>query len=168
VKTTRLASVTLAAALFGAPAFAQAVQVDENLPDYKPVNGVSGSIKSIGSDTMNNLMALWAEGFRKEYPDVLVEIEGKGSSTAPPALISGTSNFGPMSRTMKDKEIDEFEKAFGYSILIVTHNMQQASRTPDYTAFMYLGRLVEFGPTDEIFLQPKLKETEDYVTGRFG
>jgi phosphate transport system ATP-binding protein len=55
-----------------------------------------------------------------------------------------------------------------YSILIVTHNMQQASRTSDHTAFMYLGRLVEYGPTSEIFRVPRLKETEDYVTGRFG
>jgi len=55
-----------------------------------------------------------------------------------------------------------------YTVLIVTHNMQQASRSSDYTAFMYLGRLVEFGPTQEIFLKPHLKETEDYVTGRFG
>jgi phosphate transport system ATP-binding protein len=55
-----------------------------------------------------------------------------------------------------------------YSILIVTHNMHQASRTSDYTAFMYLGRLVEYGPTNHIFLHPRLKETEDYVTGRFG
>ena len=55
-----------------------------------------------------------------------------------------------------------------YTILIVTHNMQQASRASDYTAFMYLGRLVEFGPTEDIFLKPHLKETEDYVTGRFG
>jgi phosphate transport system ATP-binding protein len=55
-----------------------------------------------------------------------------------------------------------------YSILIVTHNMQQASRTSDYTAFMYLGRLIEFGPTTDMFLSPHLRETEDYVTGRFG
>jgi phosphate transport system ATP-binding protein len=55
-----------------------------------------------------------------------------------------------------------------YTILIVTHNMQQASRASDVTAFMYLGRLVEYGPTDKIFLNPRLKETEDYVTGRFG
>ena len=55
-----------------------------------------------------------------------------------------------------------------YSILMVTHNMQQASRTSDYTAFMYLGRLVEYGATEEIFMQPRLRETEDYVTGRFG
>ena len=55
-----------------------------------------------------------------------------------------------------------------YSLLMVTHNMQQASRSSDYTAFMYLGRMVEYGPTEEIFLKPQLKETEDYVTGRFG
>jgi phosphate transport system ATP-binding protein len=55
-----------------------------------------------------------------------------------------------------------------YSILIVTHNMQQASRTSDYTAFMYLGRMIEFGPTEKLFLRPELQETEDYVTGRFG
>ncbi|GAB5406542.1 MAG: phosphate ABC transporter ATP-binding protein PstB [Aureliella sp.] len=55
-----------------------------------------------------------------------------------------------------------------YTVLIVTHNMQQASRISNYTAFMYLGRLIEFGPTEQIFTKPKLKETEDYVTGRFG
>ncbi|HET6881976.1 MAG TPA: phosphate ABC transporter ATP-binding protein PstB [Pirellulales bacterium] len=55
-----------------------------------------------------------------------------------------------------------------YSILIVTHNMQQASRTSDYTAFMYLGRVLEYGPTQDIFTKPYLKDTEDYVTGRFG
>ncbi len=93
---------------------AQAVPIDANLPDYKPAQGVSGTIKSVGSDTMNNLMTLWAEGFKKIYPAVTVEIEGKGSSTAPPALIEGAANFGPMSRTMKEKEIDDFQKAFGY------------------------------------------------------
>ena len=55
-----------------------------------------------------------------------------------------------------------------YTILIVTHNMQQASRTSDYTAFLYLGRLIEYGATEEIFNKPHLKETEDYITGRFG
>ena len=55
-----------------------------------------------------------------------------------------------------------------YSVLMVTHNLQQASRASDYTAFMYLGRLVEFGPTEDLFVQPLLRETEDYVTGRFG
>jgi phosphate transport system substrate-binding protein len=60
------------------------------------------------------MMALWSEGFRGFYPEVKVEVEGKGSSTAPPALIAGTSNFGPMSRQMKSKEIDAFELQFGY------------------------------------------------------
>lgn len=90
------------------------VQVDPALPSYKPVSGVSGSLKSIGSDTLNNLMTLWAEGFNAMYPNVKIEIEGKGSSTAPPALIAGTAQFGPMSRPMKSKEIDDFEKKYGY------------------------------------------------------
>src|SRR5260370_24691308 len=71
-------------------------------------------MKSIGSDTMNNLMTLWAEGFRKFYPNVQIEVEGKGSTTAPPALIAGTAHFGPMSRAMKQGEIDQFEAKFGY------------------------------------------------------
>jgi len=91
------------------------VVVDKDLPAYKPVKGVSGNIKSVGSDTMNNLMTLWAEGFRQFYPNVQVEIEGKGSSTAPPALIAGTANFGPMSRKMKANELDKFKKQFGYA-----------------------------------------------------
>jgi len=90
------------------------VKVDENLPEYKPVQGISGSLKSVGSDTMNNEMTLWAEGFLRFYPNVKIEIEGKGSSTAPPALISGTSQFGPMSRKMKDAEVTAFEKKYGY------------------------------------------------------
>ena len=90
------------------------VAVDPDLPAYQPVKGVSGGVKSVGSDTMNNLMALWSEGFRKLYPNVLVEIEGKGSSTAPPALISGSATFGPMSRTMKEGEVDAFEETYGY------------------------------------------------------
>jgi phosphate transport system ATP-binding protein len=55
-----------------------------------------------------------------------------------------------------------------YTIAIVTHNMQQAARVSDFTAYMYLGLLVEFGATDSLFLKPKKKETEDYITGRFG
>ena len=77
---------------------------------------------------MNNLMALWAEGFRGFYPSVKVEIEGKGSSTAPPALIAGTSNFGPMSRQMKSKEIDEFEKQFGYKPVAAADQHRHAGR----------------------------------------
>lgn len=94
---------------------AGAVAIDKSLPAYRKSSAdVSGTIKSVGSDTMNNLMALWGEGFKKMYPNVQIEIEGKGSSTAPPALIAGTANFGPMSRAMKSKEIDEFEAKFGY------------------------------------------------------
>lgn len=88
--------------------------VDKNLPSYKKVKGVTGNLKSVGSDTMNNLMTLWAEKFMSYYPNVKIEIEGKGSSTAPAALISGTAHFGPMSREMKAKEVDDFEKKYGY------------------------------------------------------
>jgi phosphate transport system substrate-binding protein len=90
------------------------VAVDPALPEYQTVSGISGGLKSIGSDTLNNLMTLWAEGFRGMYPNVRIEIEGKGSTTAPPALISGTAQLGPMSREMKGQEVDGFEKAFGY------------------------------------------------------
>lgn len=110
-------SFVLAAALAATlptAALAQTVQLDPGLVDYKQVSGVSGSIKSIGSDSLNNLMTLWAEGFRGSYPNVQVEIEGKGSTTAPPALVAGTAQFGPMSRPMKGAEIDSFEKKFGY------------------------------------------------------
>jgi phosphate transport system substrate-binding protein len=89
--------------------------VDPALADYKAVSGVSGNMKSIGSDTLNNLMTLWAEGYRSAYPNVQIEIEGAGSGTAPPALIQGTAQFGPMSRPMKSAEIQEFEKKYGYA-----------------------------------------------------
>ena len=115
IRTIRLLALALVGALTIGTAAAQTkVEVDAALPEYKAAEGVSGSVKSIGSDTMNNLMTLWAEGFKKAYPNVSVEIEGKGSSTAPPALIAGTAAFGPMSREMKDAEIAEFEKKFGY------------------------------------------------------
>ena len=106
--------LSLAALLLAAPAFGQAVPVDPKIPEYKPVQGVSGSLKSVGSNTLDKVMSLWAEGFKKNYPAVTVEVEGKGSGTAPPALISGLAAFGPMSRPMKQKEIDDFEKAVGY------------------------------------------------------
>ena len=93
---------------------AQALKVDPALPSYKKVSGVSGSLSSIGSDTMNNMMTLWAETFRKNYPNVKIQVEGKGSSTAPPALIAGTSQFGPMSRSMRATEVDQFEAKYGY------------------------------------------------------
>ncbi|MGH7409611.1 MAG: PstS family phosphate ABC transporter substrate-binding protein [Candidatus Methylomirabilis sp.] len=93
---------------------ADLLKVDSALSSYKAVSGVSGNLSSIGSDTMNNLMTLWGEGFGRFYPNVKLQIEGKGSSTAPPALISGTAQLGPMSRPMKGSEIDAFEKKFGY------------------------------------------------------
>lgn len=88
--------------------------VDAKLPDYKVASGVSGNFSSVGSDTLNNLMTLWAEEFNKFYPNVNVQIQGAGSSTAPPALTEGTANFGPMSRMMKDQEVQAFEKKYGY------------------------------------------------------
>lgn len=88
--------------------------LDEALPDYKPTSSVAGSLSVVGSDTLANLMTLWSEGFKKAYPNVTFSIECKGSSTAPPALMEGTSQFGPMSRPMKAEEIDAFEKKFGY------------------------------------------------------
>ena len=91
-----------------------ASMTDPDWKSYKRVSGVSGNVNSIGSDTLNNLMTLWAEGFRKQYPNVKIQIEGKGSSTAPPALIEGTAQLGPMSRKMKGKEQDKFEAKFGY------------------------------------------------------
>ena len=112
MKKTILLLSTLA--FLAASARAEKVQVDPAIPAYAPVSGVSGNVNSIGSDTLNNLMTLWAEGFKKAYPNVNIQIEGKGSSTAPPALIEGTAQLGPMSRPMKSSEIDEFEKKFGY------------------------------------------------------
>ncbi len=95
-------------------AWAKESMDDPNWKGYTRVSGVSGNVNSIGSDTLNNLMTLWAEGFRKQYPNVKIQIEGKGSSTAPPALIEGTAQLGPMSRKMKGKEMDAFEAKFGY------------------------------------------------------
>ncbi len=109
---------TLLAALFvlasAGSARPQAVGVDPGIMPYEKTSGISGSLNSIGSDTLNNLMTLWAEGFRREYPNVRIQIEGKGSSTAPPALIAGTAQIGPMSRSMKASEVDAFESRFGY------------------------------------------------------
>src|SRR3954465_1300978 len=105
----------LAVALCGSAVLsAQAVKVDAGIPGYGKTSGVSGNLSSVGSDTLNNLMTFWAEGYKREYPNIRIQIEGKGSSTAPPALIQGTSQLGPMSRTMQAGEIDAFEKKYGY------------------------------------------------------
>jgi phosphate transport system substrate-binding protein len=109
--TLFVAALLATTALIGQVA---AIEIDPALKDYQKVSGVEGSLKSIGSDTLNNLMTLWAEGFSKEYPNVKIEIEGKGSGTAPPALIAGTAQFGPMSRAMRAVENDDFEKKYGY------------------------------------------------------
>jgi phosphate transport system substrate-binding protein len=117
---TRLKVRTLAlwlavAMVLGEVAMAQdGVKLDPGLNSYKAVSGVSGNLSSVGSDTLNNLMTLWAETFSKFYPNVKIQIEGKGSTTAPPALIAGTAQLGPMSRPMRGTEIDQFEKKFGY------------------------------------------------------
>ena len=107
------AVLALALALSGA-VVAQTVKVDASIPSYKRTSGVSGNLNSIGSDTLNNLMTYWAEGYKKQYPNVNIQIEGKGSSTAPPALIEGTSQLGPMSREMTGAERDKFEAKYGY------------------------------------------------------
>ena len=112
----RTATVMVAAVLVVTSAVfaSSAVKLDPGLTAYKTVSGVSGNLSSVGSDSLNNVMTLWAETFNKHYPNAKVQIEGKGSSTAPPALIAGTAQLGPMSRAMKGTEIDQFEKKYVY------------------------------------------------------
>lgn len=111
-KKTLIKALALAGSfLFAANLHAE---VDPNLPTYETVSGVSGNVNSIGSDTLNNLMTLWAEEFAKFYPNVNIQIQGAGSSTAPPALTQNTANFGPMSREMRASEIQAFESRHGY------------------------------------------------------
>src|SRR5262247_4463756 len=112
VKRSAVAAVVTGLALAGATH--GQVHLDPALTPYQTVSGVSGNISSVGSDTLNNLMTHWAETFQRFYPNARVQIEGKGSSTAPPALIAGTAQLGPMSREMKGTEVDQFEKKFGY------------------------------------------------------
>ena len=111
----RIAVAVPALALAAGVAFAQQqLTVESGVPAYQKASGVSGNVNSVGSDTMNNMMTLWAEAFIKMYPNVKVQVEGKGSSTAPAALIAGTAQFGPMSRVMRATEIDQFENKYGY------------------------------------------------------
>jgi phosphate transport system substrate-binding protein len=107
-----IAAISMASGLV-LPSMSSA-DVDPNLPDYVRTSGVSGNLSSIGSDTLNNLMTLWAEEFAKFYPNVNVQIQGAGSSTAPPALTEGTAMLAPMSRPMRQSEIQEFEARHGY------------------------------------------------------
>ena len=118
--TTRWMAAVGMAALIGSGAVGMAQEVDPALGNYARAAGeVSGSLKCVGSDTMNNLVALWAEGFKKFYPSVREAIEGKGSASAPPALTEGTCTFGPMSRDMKPSEVDAFKEKHGYPPVMV-------------------------------------------------
>ncbi|MBY5921948.1 PstS family phosphate ABC transporter substrate-binding protein [Ferrimonas balearica] len=103
-------SLTLAG-LFSA---SSAAAIDPALADYQKTSGVAGNLSSVGSDTLANMMTLWAEEFRKQYPNINPQIQAAGSSTAPPALTEGTSQFGPMSRKMKPNEEEAFIKRYGY------------------------------------------------------
>ena len=107
------ALLSLAVSLvLSSPSFAK--DSKESIPAYVKVDDIKGNLNSIGSDTLNNLMTYWAEGFKKIYPNARVQVEGKGSSTAPPALIAGVAQLGPMSRAMKNKEKEAFEKKYGF------------------------------------------------------
>lgn len=114
--------MTVGAGLFlgFAMAAASAQDIDPALKPYAKATGeVSGTLKCVGSDTMNNLVALWAEGFKKSYPSAREGIEGKGSASGPPALTEGTSTFAPMSRDWKPSEIDTFKEKHGYPPTVI-------------------------------------------------
>ncbi len=117
MKTNRISSVVTASIMGISLLMANqaiAVSVDKDIPVYKATSGISGNLSSVGSDTLANLMTLWAESFKRSYPNINIQIQAAGSSTAPPALTEATSNIGPMSRKMKDKEIAAFEDRYGY------------------------------------------------------
>jgi phosphate transport system substrate-binding protein len=107
-----LTAVALALALGGTTARAEGV--DPAIPAYQKVSGISGNLSSVGSDTLANLVTLWAESYKRQYPNLNIQIQAAGSSTAPPALTEGTAGIGPMSRKMKDAELQAFEQRFGY------------------------------------------------------
>ncbi len=88
--------------------------LDDDLPSYEPQQRVAGNLRTVGSDTMGNVMGLWAEGFKRFHPGVRIQVEAKGSSTGPPALMEGQAHFAPMSRAMDPEEVDEFVERFGY------------------------------------------------------
>jgi phosphate transport system substrate-binding protein len=106
-----LGVAVLAANVIAVPA---AIALDQSLPAYQAVTGISGQIKSVGSDRLGHEITLWAKAFKGLYPDVKIEIEASGSATAPPALLQGASQFGPMSRAMTAEEAEAFEKKYGY------------------------------------------------------
>ncbi|MBV7317566.1 PstS family phosphate ABC transporter substrate-binding protein [Shewanella sp. NIFS-20-20] len=113
MKLNKLVSaITLTAA--GLFSTASMAALDPQLSNYEKSSGVSGNLSSVGSDTLANMMTLWAEEFKHIYPNVNIQIQAAGSSTAPPALTEGTAQFGPMSRKMKPNEVEAFEKHYGY------------------------------------------------------
>ena len=112
-----MAAMTFVAA--GVAAASAVAAVDPALPTYEKASGVSGNLSSVGSDSLANLMTLWAEDYKKVYPNVNIQIQAAGSSTAPPALTEGTANLGPMSRAMKDNELQAFEEKHGYKPVAV-------------------------------------------------
>lgn len=112
-----MAALTFVAA--GVSAANAVAAIDPALPTYEKTSGVSGNLSSVGSDSLANLMTLWAEEYKKLYPNVNIQIQAAGSSTAPPALTEGTANLGPMSRAMKDNELQAFEEKFGYKPVAV-------------------------------------------------
>ncbi len=114
LKSMAFVATMAGAAMLNTTAANAVTKVDSDLPDYTKASGISGNLSSVGSDTLANLMTLWAEGFKRYYPNVNIQIQAAGSSTAPPALTEGTSNLGPMSRKMKDNELAAFEAKFGY------------------------------------------------------
>ena len=118
---TRRSLLKLAGAATAVAALAgvSIADVDAALPEYEAASGISGDLRSVGSDTLSNLMTKWGEKFTSTYPQANVEAESKGSSTAPPALIGGTAQLGPMSRAMKATEIDEFKSAYNYDPTLV-------------------------------------------------
>ena len=122
-RITAVINTTLKTTILGlgllAATSASAVSIDKDIPEYKAVSGISGNLSSVGSDTLANLMTLWAETFKRSYPNVNIQIQAAGSSTAPPALTEATSNFGPMSRKMKSKEIAAFEDRYGYKPMAI-------------------------------------------------
>lgn len=107
-----MASMTFVAA--GMTTVSAVAAVDPALPAYEKTSGIAGNLSSVGSDSLANLMTLWGEEFKRQYPNVNIQIQAAGSSTAPPALTEGTSNLGPMSRAMKDNELQAFEEKHGY------------------------------------------------------
>lgn len=107
-----MAALTFVAA--GVSTASAIAAVDPTLPEYQKTTGVAGNLSSVGSDSLANLMTLWAEAYKKAYPNVNIQIQAAGSSTAPPALTEGTANLGPMSRPMKDSELQAFEAKHGY------------------------------------------------------